>query len=527
MTTTISRVRTRTNNPVPTLSDEDKAVLANNLLKNPYLIIREMNNRSLHHFLKWAWTILDTQPFVDNWHIRYLCQELEKVAYQVGNRQPKMHDLLINVPPGSTKTRLISVVFPVWCWTKWYWMKFITASYSGQLALESAEASRDIIKSDEFAKVYPELIIKPDKDTKHNYKIAKRKETVMGNFASNNPALAYGGNRFSTSVGGTLTGYHGDILIWDDPLNPLQATSDVQLATANSWIDETLPTRKTNKDNSVIIGIMQRLHDDDPTGHLRKKGKENLKVICLPGEIHTYRDKVQPAGLVRYYKNGLFDPNRLSQKVLDELMKDLGPYGYAGQIGQAPAPAGGGLFKVDRFQYVNPNEININDIVKTVRFWDKAATAGGGAYTAGVKMSRLKNNKIVVWDVKRGQWSSEIRERIIRQTAEADGTKCEVCIEQEPGSGGKESAENTVRNLIGFIVGVDKPSGSGNSKEQRADPYSVQVNNGNVMLVIADWNKVYTDELELFPNSRYKDQTDASSGGFNYLATKKEVRRIT
>ena len=518
----VSRVRTVYDEiPIP----EDKSKAVTTLMQNPYLVIRELNNRSLHHFLRWSWTILDAQDFVDNWHIRYLCQELEKVAYRVGNRMPKEHDLLINVPPGSTKTRLISVVFPVWCWTKWPWMKFITASYSGALALESAEASRDIIKSDEFQKVYPEILIKPDKDTKTNYRIAIREKNTVGNYRGHGvPALSYGGFRFSTSVGGTLTGMHGDINIWDDPLNPQQSTSDLQLATANDWIDTTLPTRKTNKDNSVTIGIMQRLHDNDPTAHLLRKQKDNLKHICLPGELHSYREQVKPAGLARYYINGLFDQNRLSQKVLNELAKDLGPYGYAGQIGQAPAPAGGGTFKVDRFQMVNATDINPNDIVKTVRFWDKAATKNAGAFTAGVKMSRLRNNKIVLWDVKRGQWSSEIREKIIRSTAEADGVKTEIAVEQEPGSGGKESAENTIRNLLGFIVQADRPSGD---KSERADPFSVQVNNGNVLMVQGEWNKDYKDELALFPNSRFKDQTDASSGGFNYLVTKKDVRRYT
>jgi predicted phage terminase large subunit-like protein len=127
-------------------------------------------------------------------------------------------------------------------------------------------------------------------------------------------------------------------------------------------------------------------------------------------------------------------------------------------------------------------------------------------------------------DVKRGQWSSEQRERIIRQTAEVDGKKCWVVVEQEPGSGGKESAENTIRNLAGYLVEADKPTGD---KAKRADPLSVQVNNGNILLRIAEWNKVYMDEFELFPNSTYKDQVDATSGGFNFLTRKKVARRIT
>jgi len=88
--------------------------------------------------------------------------------------------------------------------------------------------------------------------------------------------------------------------------------------------------------------------------------------------------------------------------------------------------------------------------------------------------------------------------------------------------GGKESAEGTIRNLAGFYIEADKPTGK---KEFRADPLSVQVNNGNVILMKAEWNKTYKDEFELFPNSTYKDQVDASAGGLNYLARKKIVKR--
>ena len=82
-------------------------------ISHPHLITREINNRSLYRFLQWAWPEISSQPFVDNWHIRYLCKELEKIAYRVGNRKKKQYDLVINVPPGSTKTNLCSVVFPV------------------------------------------------------------------------------------------------------------------------------------------------------------------------------------------------------------------------------------------------------------------------------------------------------------------------------------------------------------------------------------------------------------------------------
>ena len=505
--------------PYKELTKEERVKIA---LENPHLITRELNNRSLYHFLQWAWPEISGDPFIDNWHIPYLCGELEQVAERVGARQKKLHDLLINIPPGSTKTRICSIAFPVWCWTRWYWMRFITASYSSDLSLENAEFSRNLIRSSRFKEIYPELEIKADKDTKGNYRIVKRVPGISSRLKTWKQLS--GGSRYSTSVGGTLTGFHGDILIWDDALNPRQAISDTLVEVANTWIDETLPTRKTNREVSTTIGIMQRLRQDDPTGHLLEKKKENLKHICIPGEIRNYRKMLKPAELAKYYKDDLFDVKRMNWDVLTELEKDLGQYGFAGQVGQNPAPAGGGMFKIAGFQMTS-EEIPKNQYVRTIRAWDKAGTEGGrGAYTCGVKISRLKNGMFIVDDVKRGRWSTERREKIIKQTAEADGQDVFIIIEQEPGSGGKESAENTIRNLAGFHVEKDRPTGD---KTQRADPLSVQVNNGNILLRVAEWNKDYKDEFELFPNSTYKDQVDATSSGFNYLVKKRDVRRIT
>ena len=231
---------------------------------------------------------------------------------------------------------------------------------------------------------------------------------------------------------------------------------------------------------------------------------------------------MKPIECAKYYKDDLFDARRMNWNVLLELEKDLGQYGFAGQIGQDPAPIGGGMFKIDHFQMTS-EIIPLSHYIKTVRYWDKAASVERGAYTVGVKMSLLRDGTFIIEDVKRGQWGSEERERIIKQTAEADGHLVYVLVEQEPGSGGKESAEGTIRNLAGFNIQADRPTGD---KAFRADPLSVQVNYGNVKIRNAVWNYEYIEEFRLFPNSKYKDQVDATSGAFNFLVTKKMARAI-
>ena len=140
---------------------------------NPLQIRREINNRSLYEFIKYFWHDVCNLEFKSNWHIEVLCKELMIIANRVGNREKKEYDLLINIPPGTTKTIVCSIMFPAWCWTKWFWMRFITASYSDTAALESAEYSRDLIRSEKFQKIYPELGIKQDKDSKGNFKVIK------------------------------------------------------------------------------------------------------------------------------------------------------------------------------------------------------------------------------------------------------------------------------------------------------------------------------------------------------------------
>ncbi len=175
-------------------------------------------------------------------------------------------------------------------------------------------------------------------------------------------------------------------------------------------------------------------------------------------------------------------------------------------------------------------KIKVDEVIPTkwlkkVRFWDKAGTEGGkGAFTVGLLMGMDRYKHFWILDVIRGRYDTHAREQLIKRTAVIDGQDIIIGVEQEPGSGGKESAENTVANLAGWRVKIDKPSGSGSSKELRAEPFADQVNGGNVYMKVADWNRDYLSELSFFPYSKYKDQVDASSGAFNLLA--KRQRRV-
>jgi predicted phage terminase large subunit-like protein len=122
----------------------------------------------------------------------------------------------------------------------------------------------------------------------------------------------------------------------------------------------------------------------------------------------------------------------------------------------------------------------------------------------------------------RGQWSALEREQQIKQWAQRDREQLkagtyEIGVEQEPGSGGKESAEATLRMLSGYRVYADKVTGA---KEVRAEPFAAQVQGGNVYLLPGEWHYAFLDECESFPNGRFKDQVDAAAGAFTRLTSK-------
>lgn len=461
-------------------------------------LFREKCKRSYYFFYKEFWDVVNKEPLVEAKHLKVLCWEAEQVVRRIVAREPKKYDLMINVPPGTSKSNTFSILLEPWSWILDPTLQIITASHSNSLSLSLATKSRDILQCEKFKKYFPEIVLRRDLNAK-------------GWFTNTS-----GGYRYSCTPGISPTGRHAHLIVVDDPVDPERVSSDAERDAVNNWFKTTLPTRVVDKEISAMILVMQRLNENDPCGFLlSEQGKtERFRHVCLPGKIS---ENVKPEEYRDIYTDDLLDPIRLNQDVLDTLKVNLGIYNYAGQIEQVPVPMTGGLFLEEKLQIVK----SLPDrIVRVVRSWDKAGTEGGGCNSAGIKMAELANGTYIVLDSIFGQWRAERREEIIKQTAELDGRSVKVIIEQEPGSGGKESAESTVKNLRGFSVTVDRPVGD---KVMRAEPFATQANIGNVFLLEGAWNKQYKDEIKMFPRGKYKDQVDASSQAFAHLAGKGKI----
>lgn len=452
-------------------------------------IERAYCEQSLSNFVKRAWHVIEPgQPYVHGWHVDAICEHLEAVTNDQLNR------LLINVPPGTMKSTLTSIFWPAWEWgpKNLSHMRFIGAAHEQGLAVRDTRKMRNLVLSDWYQKLWP-ISLRGDQNQKTYYENSNT------------------GFRQACAVA-SMTGRRGDRVVWDDPHSAEAALSAALRETALRVFQETLPTRLNNPDRSAIVVVMQRLHENDVSGLILENdyGYEHL---CLPMEFEPECRCVTSIGFTdpRKEDGELLFPGRFPREVVDRDRKVMGEYAYAGQMQQRPAPRSGGFFRWENLEIIGaPPKFK-----KVIRYWDKAGTDGGGCRTAGVKIGITNDNDFVVVDVVKGQWAAPEREKVIKQTAISDGKDVRIWIEQEPGSGGKESAESTLRNLIGFVVKAERATGD---KAVRAEPYSVQVEAGNVKLLKGDWNKEFIDEHKTFPVGKFKDQIDAASGAFNKLA---------
>lgn len=258
----------------------------------------ELCRRSLYEFVQEFWDVIIPEDPVWNWHIKYICDEVQEAIVRVCRlperpaifdgvrflmpkkpREKKEYDLLVNVPPGSLKSTIITVMAPAWAWTIDQTLRVISASYSGDLSQDHAVRSRDIIQSDKYKLYFPEVEIRADQNNKNNYKNTQN------------------GERYATSVGGTVMGIHAHLIIIDDPLNTKQSISEADLPAAAAFVNTTLSTRKVDKAVTLTIMVMQRLNELDPAGvWLRQRDQEGRKIkhICLPVRLSP---KVYPPPL--------------------------------------------------------------------------------------------------------------------------------------------------------------------------------------------------------------------------------------
>jgi predicted phage terminase large subunit-like protein len=446
----------------------------------------------LADFVWQAWPLVEPGTSLSwNWHLDELCSALELVTLG------ELKRLVINIPPGTGKSLIVSVFWPAWEWATDPGLRYLTASYTDDNTVRDNRRLRSIVSSDWYRRHFG-VKLSSDQWAKVRFDTTAK------------------GWRIASSVGGMGTGEHPDRIIIDDPHKAKEVPSSTARDAVGEWFESTISTRIA-RDPAFVV-VMQRLHQDDLTGRLLAKG--GWEHLLFPMRYEPEGRWDCPCHQAPDPRDVRTDPRELlwpslwpEDKVRDEEI-DLGPFGTSGQLQQRPVPVGGGLFKREWFTPVEAGPSK----ARRCRGWDTAGTEGGGDWTVGVKLAETKDGEVVVEDVIRAQVGPGAVDALILQTAQLDGKDCMVREEQEPGSAGKAVVQARAKSLKGYDYGGVTISGD---KVTRAKPFRAQCEAGNVRMVRGGWNDPYLTVMTSFPVGEHDDDADASSCAYNALVSDK------
>ena len=487
---------------------------------------RELARRHLVDFMEY------TSPWYRaSRHLRLVAEMLEQVElYLATQGEEGIGRLLISMPPQHGKTEMVSKHFPAWVLGRQPDTRIITTSYGSSLALENSRAARKIVMDELYMNVFGQ---RGTVDAPVELSSDSRSVEAWDLAAPNRGGLVAAG------VGGGITGKPAYLFIIDDPFkNRKEAESETYRRDVWEWWTSSARTRL--RPWGAAIGMFTRWHADDWAGRILRgmatnPRSERWHVLSLPAiweaprppegvdwEKYRYNELLngvwvdQRDALGREGGDALW-PEMYGAGVLETIRASVGSYDWEALYQQRPYSRAGNLFRLDWFVIV---EQPPREVVSRVRYWDKASTAGGGAFSSGVCMSKGLDGLIYVEHVSRGQWSMHQREEEMLKTARLDREHRPGHIvfwhEQEPGSSGKDSAQATNAKLSGggFEAHFETVTGS---KEVRAGPWSSALEAGIVRLVRGGWNEVYIENHVAFPMGRFKDDVDASSGAYSKL----------
>jgi predicted phage terminase large subunit-like protein len=443
----------------------------------------EIYRHDLNAFIHRSFLELNpTTTFEYNWHQELIAQSLEDVAY--GNCQR----LIINVPPRHLKSHSASVAFPAWLLGHFPEKKVAFVSYSQDFSDGLARQSRNLMESAFYQALF---------DTR----ISRKRDTVA-DFETTR-----GGFRFSTSVGGGLTGRGGDVIIIDDPLKADDADSDARRTSVNEWANNTLRSRLNKPGEGAIIIVMQRLHVDDLVAHVQKTRAWKVlsfSAIAEKDEIYEIRNPYQSYQYHR--KEGdILQPSRTPTQVLEENRRDMTEYNFAAQYQQNPQPPGGYIVKRKWLKFYTPEEkpASFDTILQS---WDTAVKDSDLASFSVCTTWGIKDRKAYLLDVFRKKLEFPDLKKAVLTLANVHNATV-VLVED------KASGSSLIQQLRadGFSRVHAAPALEGD-KQTRLRAQTAKIENGFVLFptIKAEWREIYLSELLSFPSTNYDDQVDST-----------------
>ena len=448
----------------------------------------EKYKRSLHEFTKAAWpTIEPGVPFKDNWHLQAVSEHLQAV------KEGEIKRLIINVPPRHMKSISVAVALPAWTWATQPSKKFLYASYAASLSIRDSTKCRRLIDSPWYKAHFGDKFkLTDDQNQKQRFE---------------NDHTGY---RIATSVGGALTGDGGDIICIDDPHNSVEADSSKVREGVLEWWDQAMQTRLNDPQTGAFVIIMQRLHEQDLTGHiLANELGDEWDHLCLPARYEIGHPTPNRSSLgftdPRTEEGELLWSDRMDEKTLTNLERSLGSYAAAGQLQQRPSPKGGGILKAS--WWVPWEREELPEVSYVIQSWDTAfETKESSSYSARTTWGVFKHNGhdcLIVLDM----WYDKVNYPELRKLAQEaydDWEPDAVLIEK------KASGASLLHDLrqAGVPVLAYSPD---RDKVARAHAASALLEDGRIYYPKRKWAEDLISICAAFPAAKNDDVVDTAT----------------
>ncbi len=441
-----------------------------------------MDNINFLKFIELCFqTVVPECEYNDYQYIKVIADRLE--AASIG----EVRRIIFNMPPRSMKSICVSVAWPAWILGNQPSARIIVASYSKLLSEKHSLDTRCIMQSDWYKKLFPEVELSKDQNTKYKFQTVQR------------------GYRIATSVGGTLTGEGGDFIIVDDPLSPTQALSETFRKRATNWFDQTLVTRLNDRKKGVIVLVMHRLHLEDLTGHLLSKPKNIWHHICLPmiSEKVERIDSIttQEKGLYSREENELLYPLEGGREEVEMIKVELGSYAFAAQYQQNPLPLSSGIIKQEWLKRYKNFPDNPSHVTQS---WDTAVSTNDPSDFSVCTTWAKIDNKFYLLDVYRAKLEyPKLKEQVLSLAAR--WAPHAILIEAK--TSGQQLIQELKANSDLPIIEIVPH----NDKLTRFYQIVPIIESGRVFLPQqAIWLNDFEYEILMFPEARHDDQVDST-----------------
>jgi predicted phage terminase large subunit-like protein len=440
-------------------------------------------------------TLHGSAPFRCNWHLDALADYLQAVE------RGHIRRLIINMPPRYLKSLTVSVAWPAWLLAQNPASQIIVASYASALSIKHSLDCRQIMQSEWFQRYFPQTKLARGQNEKKLYRSTEN------------------GFRLAASVGGAITGFGGDVLIADDPISPHHADSKLFRVLTQRWFEHTFSSRLNDKKRGAIVIVMQRVHEEDLSGYLLRKG--GWEHLTLPALAEDTRHFVPLAAHYRQVENDPLHPARESPQTLEQIKRELGSYAFAAQYLQQPVARSGGMISAQWLKrYVQAPEEG-----QVIQSWDTAIKTGKENDYSVCLTLRVTKAEIYLLKVWRARADyPDLRRRLMQ---EAEEMQPSAILLEDKASGQsllQDLRRETMLPLIAVMPKLDKVT--------RVASVSAMIEAGQLRLPErAHWLAAFEEELLSFPHSRHDDQVDALSQALQWIQARNSgvgmsVRRI-